>query len=131
MLLKERKIFLDNTLADEIFELENALVTANGELKLIDFGMLTHTRTVPGPSELGTPSYLAPELRGPGQLDLFAADVFSLGVTLYIMVAGAMPWYKTYRLDQHFDAYRRLGAGQGVRIHWHACMWADTCVGMS
>ena len=96
-------------------KLENALVTANGELKLIDFGMLTHTRTVPGPSELGTPSYLAPELRSPGQLDLFAADVFSLGVTLYIMVAGAMPWYKTYRLDQHFDAYRRLRAGQGVR----------------
>lgn len=98
-------------------KLENALVTPNGELKLIDFGMLTQTRTVTGPSERGSPTYLAPELRGPGQLDLFAADVFSLGVTLYIMVAGAMPWFKTHRLCPHFADYRRLRAGQGVRDH--------------
>lgn len=74
-------------------KLENAMVVAkDNALRVIDFGMATRARTVEGHSAMGSPTYIAPELRGPGQHDLFAADVFSLGVTLYIMALGAMPW---------------------------------------
>jgi len=77
------------------------------ELKLIDFGMATPTRIIAGPSPIGSPVYIAPETRGPGSHDLFAADVFALGVTLYVMVIGAMPWSMTTDGCAHFRAFRR------------------------
>ena len=88
-------------------KLENAMVVAkDNALRVIDFGMATRARTVEGPSAMGSPTYIAPELRGPGQHDLFAADVFSLGVTLYIMALGAMPWTMSDRSCGYFRSFQ-------------------------
>ncbi len=75
---------------------ENVLLTADGAVKLADFGLakpLGDTRTFQSVAGLviGTPGYLAPEvveggLAGP------AADLYALGVTLYEMAAGARPF---------------------------------------
>lgn len=43
---------------------------------------------------LGTIDYLAPEMCGDAASDDFAADVFSLGVTLFEMITGKLPFPK-------------------------------------
>jgi eukaryotic-like serine/threonine-protein kinase len=71
----------------------NVMVTDTG-VKLVDFGICAaagspETRT---DGQLwGTPAYLAPERLHGGPVSP-AADVFALGVTLYRILAGRLPW---------------------------------------
>ncbi|WP_275410898.1 serine/threonine-protein kinase [Paractinoplanes rishiriensis] len=66
----------------------NVMVTATG-VKLVDFGI---SAAVGEPdSVLGTPAYLAPE-RLAGGLVRPATDVYALGLLLYLMLAGELPW---------------------------------------
>ncbi len=74
----------------------NALVTEDGEVKLLDFGLaerfdsMESPRPPDAPPLVGTPRYMAPEsLRGqPGTPQ---SDVYSLGVTLYELCKGSLP----------------------------------------
>lgn len=64
--------------------------------KLLDFGLArpidSSGRLTWSGSVVGTPGYMAPEqARGSGDLDP-RADLFSLGVTLYEMLAGQLPF---------------------------------------
>ncbi|MEU8635133.1 serine/threonine-protein kinase [Amycolatopsis sp. NPDC048633] len=74
----------------------NILVSDDGTAKITDFGIsraigdvkLTATGEI-----AGTPAYLAPEVARGEDAD-FAADVFSLGATLYAAVEGQPPYGK-------------------------------------
>ncbi|MBV9599242.1 MAG: SMP-30/gluconolactonase/LRE family protein [Chloroflexi bacterium] len=72
----------------------NLMVSPSGRLKIMDFGVAKDVElaTMAGSSGLiGTPAYMAPEqLRGQS-LDC-RADLYSLGVTLYMMLAGRPPF---------------------------------------
>jgi eukaryotic-like serine/threonine-protein kinase len=76
----------------------NILITKDGWLKVSDLGLakdmgvrdLTNLDTV-----LGTPYYMAPESFQPGQDVGPAADLYSLGVILYEMLAGRPPFTGT------------------------------------
>jgi hypothetical protein len=77
---------------------ENVLLTAEGRVKVVDFGIATldgpgHGLTRTG-VVLGTPGYMAPEQLSGSSVDA-RADVFALGVLIYEMVAGRSPFGAT------------------------------------
>jgi serine/threonine protein kinase len=78
---------------------QNLMLTPEGEVKILDFGLtkalgnsqstdqLTKTN-----STMGTCEYMAPEqARNAAEADI-RADVYSLGCTLYYLIAGALPF---------------------------------------
>jgi predicted ATPase/signal transduction histidine kinase/GAF domain-containing protein len=76
----------------------NLLVDAAGNVRLTGFGMasrLTHERPQPAPPETiaGTFAYMAPEQTGRMNRSIDArSDLYSLGVTAYVMLTGALPF---------------------------------------
>jgi len=83
---------------------ENILVTAGGKVKVLDFGIakLTSAATVTRDKIVGTPEYISPE-QARGEPVRPASDVYSLGVVLYEMLAGSVP-FRRPRDDDPFQA---------------------------
>src|SRR6476661_3526471 len=69
----------------------NVLVTDNGMLKVADFGTSRFLEIAAhGTTVIGSPPYMAPEqFQGKA---VFASDMYSLGVTMYQMLTGALPY---------------------------------------
>lgn len=87
---------------------ENIMISEDGTIKILDFGLakmrapetreeleiaptITDTVTMEGRVVLGTPSYMAPE-QAKGRAVDARADIFSLGVMLYELLAGRRPF---------------------------------------
>jgi serine/threonine protein kinase len=91
---------------------ENMLVTAEGVVKVLDFGIakLTSAATVTRDKIIGTPEYISPE-QARGDPVQPASDVYSLGIVLYEMLAGRVPFPRP-RVE---DPYR--AAMEVIRQH--------------
>jgi eukaryotic-like serine/threonine-protein kinase len=88
---------------------ENVMIRKDGLLKLMDFGIAQvidlQRMTVTG-QLLGSPSYMAPELIEGKPLD-FRTDVFSVGIILYQMATGTLP----FSGKNPHEVLRRIGEG--------------------
>ena len=74
---------------------DNILISEDGEVKLVDFGLSReeHQQTVSLKGEMsGTPQYLAPEYID-GKRPNIKTDIYSLGITLFYMVSGVLPFH--------------------------------------
>ncbi|XP_045770774.1 serine/threonine-protein kinase par-1-like [Maniola jurtina] len=72
---------------------ENLLLDKNMNIKLADFGFSNeYTAGSPLSTWCGSPPYAAPELFEGRQYDGPKADIWSLGVVLYVLVCGALPF---------------------------------------
>ncbi|XP_046382501.1 serine/threonine-protein kinase SIK3 homolog isoform X2 [Ischnura elegans] len=72
---------------------ENLLLDANMDIKLADFGFSNHF--LPGQklsTWCGSPPYAAPELFEGRKYDGPKADIWSMGVVLYVLVCGVLPF---------------------------------------
>ena len=94
---------------------ENVLFTADGVLKVVDFGLanildderrwsMTRTKV-----SMGTVNYMAPEQRRDAKNVDQRADIYSLGVMLYELMAGELPLGR-------FDPPSKHRAGLDTRI---------------
>ena len=74
---------------------QNMLVTLGGRLKVTDFGLARVLATIHGDEKneivWGTPQYFAPE-QAAGEATTPASDVYSLGIVIYEMLAGRLPF---------------------------------------
>ncbi|OHT10275.1 CAMK family protein kinase [Tritrichomonas foetus] len=85
----------ENHVAHRDIKPANILIDRYGRPKLIDFGISVNIE----PGELlrdfsGSRPYCPPEVILAQPYDPYKADIWSLGVTFYIMVVGQLPWPK-------------------------------------
>jgi tRNA A-37 threonylcarbamoyl transferase component Bud32 len=89
---------------------ENVMIRKDGLLKLTDFGIAQvvdlQRMTVTG-QLLGSPAYMAPEVVEGKTLD-FRTDVFSVGIILYQLATGALP----FTGKNPHEVLRRIGEGK-------------------
>ncbi|KAF8406935.1 hypothetical protein HHK36_006056 [Tetracentron sinense] len=73
---------------------ENILLDSQGDLKISDFGLSALSQKGVGllRTTCGTPNYVAPEVLSHQGYDGSAADVWSCGVILYVLMAGYLPF---------------------------------------
>jgi len=87
---------------------DNCLLGANFELKITDFGFATNYNDEMMRTAIGTAQYAAPEILK-GKKYTEAVDIFSMGVMLFIAIAGSQPWR---RADPKKDRwYKMVHAG--------------------
>jgi eukaryotic-like serine/threonine-protein kinase len=72
----------------------NLMLTAQGQVKIMDFGLAQigdRTRLTKTGASVGTPAYMSPE-QAQRQATDRRTDIWSLGVALYEMVSGKLPF---------------------------------------
>lgn len=91
---------------------ENVMVTGDGRLKLMDFGIAKdtqrHRKTQTG-MFMGSPSYMSPEQVKGKNVDA-RSDIFSLGVLFYELLTGRLP----FEAASSADVIVKITAGEFV-----------------
>ncbi len=102
---------------------DNIMITTEGVVKLTDLGLAINQAEWSEDMEIsGSPSYMSPEQFIGEKLDL-RSDIYSLGITLYQMLSGELPFSAdTFQAvaQQHFNdtatPLHRLGLGISLRV---------------
>jgi len=83
-----------NRIAHRDLKLENFVVTADGRVKIIDFGLSARVTPQHKLGDMcGSMAYSPPEIVMHVPYDGTAADMWSLGIVLYTLLLGGFPFY--------------------------------------
>ena len=69
----------------------NVMIQPNGKLKLIDLGIASRMSEASNSTGFGTPAYMPPEQSEMGRCGKYT-DVFALGIMLFEMLTGSLPF---------------------------------------
>lgn len=93
----------------------NILIDRQGRVRLTDFGIArvcTVESSGAEPKVIGTPQYMSPE-QCAGDEVAHSTDLYSLGVTLYQMISGRMP----FKADSAQELMRRIASDEAPRLN--------------
>lgn len=79
----------------------------SGTLKIIDFGFAVVSGNTPLKIFCGTPSYMSPEIVSKKEYLGPAADVWALGVVMYVLLTGQLP----FRGEEERGLFRKIQKG--------------------
>jgi serine/threonine protein kinase len=84
-------------------KLDNLLLDEDGSVKLCDFGVSKHLKDYNEvmTEQCGTPAYIAPEILKDKGYKGFGVDIWSLGVCLYAMLYGTVPFKANNMSELH------------------------------
>ncbi|KAE9550925.1 hypothetical protein FO519_005861 [Halicephalobus sp. NKZ332] len=88
---------------------ENVMLTADLQLKLIDFGLAArpkHGLSTALTTCCGSPAYAAPEIVQNDKYYGHEADIWSMGVLLYVLLCGVLP-FEDENLPQLYQKIKR------------------------
>jgi 5'-AMP-activated protein kinase catalytic alpha subunit len=91
---------------------ENILLDFDFNVKLIDFGLSNYSRGELLETACGSPCYASPEMISGLAYDGYKSDAWSLGVILYVMVCGELPFEE----KSTKELYAKIIAGEHKRI---------------
>ena len=102
---------------------DNIMITTEGIVKLTDMGLAIAEGDWTADSEIaGSPSYMSPEQFAGEELDC-RCDIYSLGITLYQMISGQLPFFgDSFQeiANQHFNEdpppLHRLNIGVTLKV---------------
>jgi serine/threonine protein kinase len=107
---------LDPPVIHRDLKLENILVDKSDNIKIIDFGFANFEKGAALESLCGTLEYVPPELFSGYGYQGKPFDIWSLGIILYLLVAGRFPYNK----DQRGNVYIN-------NVNLDDCMCSDSC----
>ncbi|KAI9073121.1 hypothetical protein K1719_044930 [Acacia pycnantha] len=97
---------------------ENLLLDACGQLKVSDFGLSALSQQIQDDGLLhttcGTPNYVAPEVLDDRGYDGAAADLWSCGVILFVLLAGYLPFDDPNLMN----LYKKISAAEFTCPPW-------------
>jgi len=111
-----------NNIAHRDLKLENFVIDKDFNLKLIDFGFCCEIKNaknehVVHTKILGTESYMAPEMLYERKYFADKYDVFSLGVVLFGMLVGHLPFMRAARYDSTYASFA-FKRESGIKKFW-------------
>ncbi|ETK77503.1 serine/threonine protein kinase, partial [Phytophthora nicotianae] len=103
-----------NGIAHRDVSLENVLMR-NGVCKISDFGLATDAQRTCKNDVVGKASYMAPEVVAGEDYSAVLADMWSLGIVLFVMLTGSPLVHIASENENAFAAFLQLGVRRVVR----------------
>lgn len=90
-------------------KMDNILISDSGKVKIIDFGFsIQCDKDAKLVINCGTPAYMSPEIVRKQVYSGFSADIWALGIILYIILTGKHPF--KYKSEQ--ELFSRIVVGE-------------------